>query len=74
MSDEPTPTSLEEKQAFARALFGGQPEPEPADPDAPPDFDAGVRDTAPAPEDPEQAHNALMLALVQRANGGNLEQ
>jgi hypothetical protein len=63
MSDEPTPTSLEEKQAFARALFGGQPDPEPADPDAPPDFDGGVRHTAPGAENPEQAHNQLIAGL-----------
>jgi hypothetical protein len=66
MSDEPTPTSLEEKQAFARALFGGQPDPEPteADPDAPPDFDGGVKQPAPSDTDPAVAHNNLIANLL----------
>jgi hypothetical protein len=69
MSDET------ENEAFIAALFGGREPTPPAaetDPDAPPDFDGGPRDPEPEPEDPEAAHNAFMVALVQQANAGKL--
>lgn len=67
MSDET------ENEAFIAALFGSSEQaPAAPDADAPPDFDGGPRDPEPAAEDPEADHNALLMALVQRANGGNL--
>jgi hypothetical protein len=60
--------AVDENAEFIRALFGGgdpPPAPVEADPDAPPDFDAGVRETAPGPEaDPAQAHNELVAGLL----------
>jgi hypothetical protein len=69
MSDEPTPTSMEDKQAFARALFGGQPDPEPAVTDVTPPPTATAEDEAPAvtnvtPPDPAAAHNQLIAKLL----------
>jgi hypothetical protein len=61
-----------ENEAFIAALFGGREPTPPAPDDAEPGFDGGVREPEPEPEDPEAAHNAFMVALVQQANAGKL--
>ena len=69
--DEQTPAEVEHNQLLIRML-GGEPNPEPAepeDPDTPPDFDAGVRDPVPDPEDPATAHNEL-VAMFAKLGGG----
>jgi hypothetical protein len=44
---------------------------EPAD-TAQVDWDGGARESAPPPEDPIGEHNALALAVIQRANRGGI--
>jgi hypothetical protein len=57
----------EQGSALLRALHGERiPEP---NPDAEPDFDGGVREPAPEPEDPEQEHNELILRVIQEGRG-----
>ena len=55
--------------------IGGVPFPATDEPPPPgdetPDFDAGVRESVPEPENPEQDHNAFMLNLLRSHSVGD---
>jgi hypothetical protein len=58
---DPAPTGLE---WMAGVPFAASEQPPPPDDDTPPDFDAGVRDPAPAPDDPEGDHTTLVADML----------
>jgi hypothetical protein len=47
-----------------------QPNPEPEEERGPPEFDGGVRESAPVPSDPEADLNAFVLDLIRNHSGG----
>jgi hypothetical protein len=59
----------ERNEALFRALGYIEGSEDPAEPEGLPDFDGGVRESAPSSSNPESDHNELLLNLLQEHKG-----